>query len=128
MSEPRRPVTVVPARPASSEPSVEPTGWWERYRANAALQLSPAALEVLEADARYIVGKALPTTDGVIDAAAWPEDGLRTGMVVGSVQSGKTASMLAVAGLALDQGVDIVVLLAGTRIGLWLQTYERMLA
>ncbi|MCA0015564.1 Z1 domain-containing protein [Mesorhizobium sp. B292B1B] len=93
-----------------------------------ARQLSPTALEVLHADARYIVEKALPTSGGKIDAAAWPEDGLRTGMVIGSVQSGKTASMLAVASLALDQGVDIVVLLAGTRVGLWLQTYERMLS
>ncbi|MET3927440.1 Z1 domain-containing protein [Devosia sp. 2618] len=70
----------------------------------------------------------MPTIDGKIDAAAWPEDGLRTGMVIGSVQSGKAASMLAVASLALDQGVDVVVLLAGTRVGLWLQTYERMLS
>jgi hypothetical protein len=49
-------------------------------------------------------------------------------MVVGSVQSGKTASMLGVAALCLDQGLDILVLLAGTRVGLWLQTYERLLA
>lgn len=121
-------VTVVPARPSESTGGEQPNGWWERYRANAAQQLSSTALEVLEADARYIVEKALPTIDGKIDAAAWPEDGLRTGMVIGSVQSGKTASMLAVASLALDQGVDIVVLLAGTRVGLWLQTYERMLS
>lgn len=121
-------ITIVPARPPKPENERRPAGWWERYRSNAAQQLSPTALEVLEADARYIVEKALPTSGGAIDAAAWPEDGLRTGMVIGSVQSGKTASMLAVASLALDQGVDIVVLLAGTRVSLWLQTYERMLS
>jgi hypothetical protein len=49
-------------------------------------------------------------------------------MVVGSVQSGKTASMLGVAALTLDAGVDLLILLAGTRVSLWLQTYERLLA
>src|SRR3546814_2932854 len=29
--------------------------------------------------------------------------------------------------MALDRGVYLVVLLAGTRVGLWLQTYERLL-
>jgi hypothetical protein len=48
-------------------------------------------------------------------------------MAVGSVQSGKTASMLGVAAMCLDEGVDILILLAGTRVGLWLQTYERLL-
>jgi hypothetical protein len=121
-------ITVVPAQSVSSKTDDHRTSWWEQYKVNAAAQLSPTALKVLEADARYIVEKALPGSDGNIDADAWPEEGLRTGMVIGSVQSGKTASMLAVASLALDKGVDVVVLLAGTRVGLWLQTYERMLA
>src|SRR5579859_4576236 len=111
-------ITVIPAQFKVPEPEQQPSSWWGRYKANAARQLSPTALEVLEVDARHIVERALPTIDGAIDANAWPEDGLRTGMVIGSVQSGKTASMLAVASLALDQGVDIVILLAGTRVGL----------
>lgn len=121
-------VTVVPHRADEGATDGPAPGWWPRYRANAARQLSPTALEVLESDALHIVGRALPTIDGLIDASSYLDDGLRTGMVVGSVQSGKTASMLAVASLALDRGVDIVILLAGTRVGLWLQTYERMLA
>ncbi|WP_343501945.1 Z1 domain-containing protein [Alloyangia pacifica] len=36
--------------------------------------------------------------------------------------------MLGVAAMALDAGADLLVLLAGTRVGLWLQTYERLLA
>lgn len=120
-------VTVVPERSGDDEIDVAPLGWWPRYRANAARQLSATALQVLELDARHIVERALPTVGGAIDPSRWSEEGLRTGMVVGSVQSGKTASMLAVASLALDQGVNIVVLLAGTRVSLWLQTYERML-
>ncbi|NSX16071.1 hypothetical protein HTY52_18460 [Cupriavidus taiwanensis] len=35
--------------------------------------------------------------------------------------------MLAVAALLLDRGVGILVVLAGTRVALWLQTYERLL-
>lgn len=121
-------VTVVPERSGDKMLENPPSGWWPRYRANAAKQLSPTALEVLEVDARHIVERALPSNGSGIDTSKWPDEGLRTGMVVGSVQSGKTASMLAVASLALDQGVDVVVLLAGTRVGLWLQTYERMLS
>ncbi|WP_340519368.1 Z1 domain-containing protein [Cupriavidus necator] len=82
---------------------------------------------MLEADADYIIGKALPRNGDGLDPSAWPESRVRTGMVVGSVQSGKTASMLGVAAKALDAGVDLLVLLAGTRVSLWLQTYERFL-
>jgi hypothetical protein len=45
---------------------------------------------------------------------------------MGSVQSGKTASMLGVSALAIDNGIDIIVVLAGTRLSLWRQTYERL--
>jgi hypothetical protein len=51
---------------------------------------------------------------------------VRTGLIMGSVQSGKTASMFGVTALALDRGVDVVVILAGTRLSLWRQTYERL--
>ncbi len=47
---------------------------------------------------------------------------------MGAVQSGKTASMMAVTALSLDQQVDAVVILAGTRRSLWLQTLERFIA
>ncbi len=102
--------------------------WWSRYHASVEGRLSPTALSVLEADAQYIVGKALPRDKDGLDLSAWPASRVRTGMVVGSVQSGKTASMLGVAAKALDAGVDLLILLAGTRVSLWLQTYERFLA
>lgn len=47
---------------------------------------------------------------------------------MGSVQSGKTASMLAVIAKSLDRGADIVIVLAGTRTSLWKQTYSRLTA
>jgi len=103
--------------------------WWTRYRSSVEGRLSLTALSVLEADAQYIIDKAIPRDEsGCMDSSAWPESRVRTGMVVGSVQSGKTASMLGVAAKALDAGVDLLVFLAGTRVSLWLQTYERFLA
>ncbi len=45
---------------------------------------------------------------------------------MGAVQSGKTASMMAVTAKALDRGINAVVILAGTRTALWLQTLERV--
>ncbi|RVT50353.1 Z1 domain-containing protein [Rubrivivax albus] len=127
------PATVVPADdpPTTGDTTAPGDGggvWWTRYRDAISGRLSKAALTVLEADARYIAGKALPRIGSALDVGAWPESRVRTGMVVGSVQSGKTASMLAVAAMALDAGVDLLILLAGTRVGLWLQTYERLLA
>lgn len=110
----------------STEPEL-PATWWSSYSEKLGQKLSKQAILVLEADARYIVSQALPRVENEFDLAAWPKAGVRTGMVVGSVQSGKTASMLGVAALALDHDVDMVILLAGTRVGLWLQTYERLL-
>jgi len=102
--------------------------WWLRYLTSVEHQLSTTALSVLEADARYIVDKALPRDVTGFRRSEWPASRVRTGLVVGSVQSGKTASMLAVAAMALDASVDLLILLAGTRVSLWLQTYERLLA
>ena len=56
----------------------------------------------------------------------WSYRRSRTGLVMGSVQSGKTASMLGVSALAIDNGIDVIVVLAGTRLSLWRQTYERL--
>ena len=127
------PAAIVPVGEASTTESpkvgsaIGAAPWWARYRASLEGRLSPTALSVLEDDARYIIGKALPHAEEALDVAAWPETRVRTGMVVGSVQSGKTASMLGVAAMALDAGVDLLILLAGTRVSLWLQTYERLL-
>jgi hypothetical protein len=127
------PAAIVPATdtsdvPCPKDPLVCGDLWWARYRASIEGRLSPTAISVLEADASYIISKALPQANGRLNREAWPESRVRTGMVVGSVQSGKTASMLGVAAMALDAGVDLLILLAGTRVSLWLQTYERLLA
>jgi hypothetical protein len=105
--------------------SIEPT-WWRQY-SNAVNSLPLTTREVVEADARYIADCAIPFNGGIVNESAFGESRVRVGIVVGSVQSGKTASMLAVGALLLDRGIDIIVVLAGTRVALWLQTYERLL-
>jgi hypothetical protein len=54
-------------------------------------------------------------------------DGQRTGLVVGYVQSGKTLSFTTVIALARDNGIPIVVVVAGTAENLFNQTIERLL-
>ncbi|MCG2622621.1 Z1 domain-containing protein [Arthrobacter sp. I2-34] len=98
--------------------------WWDRYAAELTA-LTPAARGALQTDCAYILNRGIFGA-GKPDAGEWPDDRTRTGLVMGSVQSGKTASMFGVTALALDHGVNIVVILAGTRLSLWRQTYERL--
>lgn len=98
--------------------------WWSRYAAQLD-NLTPTARASVEADSRYIVERGI-FGDGAPSAVGWPIDRARTGLVMGSVQSGKTASMLGVSALAMDRGVDIVVVLGGTTVSLWKQTYGRL--
>ncbi len=100
-------------------------GWWAEYERRVGRRMGATARRVLDADCEYILRKGVLGA-GRAGEPAWPADRVRTGLVMGAVQSGKTASMLGVVAKALDEGVDIVVVLAGTRIGLWRQTYERL--
>lgn len=100
--------------------------WWSRYAG--ALEdggLTSTAREVIKQDSTYIVERGI-FGDGHPDEGNWPIGRNRQGLVMGAVQSGKTASMLGVIALALDQKVDIIVVLAGTRLALWEQTYRRL--
>lgn len=109
--------------PTVSLPTPEPL-WWEGYLA--ALTSSPlsrTAVDIVTADCRYITEKCVLD----VDDGRWPTGRVRRGLVMGAVQSGKTASMLGVAAQSLDAGVDMVVVLAGTRVALWRQTFERLL-
>ncbi|WP_062463903.1 Z1 domain-containing protein [Demequina soli] len=106
----------------------KPHTWWSAYAdVLASSGIGPTSRSVIEADARYIVEKGIFGA-GEPGSAAWGECRQRSGVVMGAVQSGKTASMMAVAALALDSGVDGIVVLAGTRRSLWLQTLERFIA
>lgn len=99
--------------------------WWVRYKAQLTGLTSTARASV-EADSRYILQRGVLAAD-TTKPEQWSFRRSRTGLVMGSVQSGKTASMLGVSALAIDHGLDIIVVLAGTRVSLWRQTYERLL-
>lgn len=106
-------------------PSRPDGSWWDRYFETLDA-MTPVAREAIYADSAFIVHRGLFGA-GRPDEGGWPAGRTRTGLVMGSVQSGKTASMFGVSALALDAGVDIVVMLAGTRLSLWRQTYERLM-
>jgi hypothetical protein len=116
-------------KPTSATPNVEAQlteSWWDRY-ANSleSAGLSETSREVIATDCEYIVNAGIlgSGTEGV----SWPPTRNRSGLVMGAVQSGKTASMLGVLAMSIDAQADIVILLAGTRTALWMQTYERLM-
>jgi hypothetical protein len=102
-----------------------PETWWAAYEAClAASGIGVTSREVIADDARYIVDEGIFGA-GEPGGHEWSTTRERRGLVMGAVQSGKTASMMAVAAMALDRGIDALVILAGTRTALWLQTFER---
>ena len=103
------------------------SSWWARFRHTQTARISPIALQVLEEDARWVANQIRDPDRCSLLIDSWGTDRVKTGIVVGSIQSGKTANMLALSSMLLDRGVGIVVLLCGTQVGLWLQTYERAL-
>lgn len=105
-------------------PPQEADSWWERYQAQL-VGFTDTARASVEADSRYILQFGILAAD-TTKPEEWSSSRSRTGLVMGSVQSGKTASMLGVSALAIDNGIDIIVVIAGTRLSLWRQTYERL--
>ncbi len=104
----------------------EASGWWASYRSAVAPSMSPTSLGVLTTDADYVTGSGIYALGD--PGPSWPSGRARSGLVMGAVQSGKTASMLGVCAMALDRAADVIVVLAGTRTSLWRQTYERLAA
>lgn len=98
--------------------------WWGRYGATLH-DFTESSRAVLEADCSYIVDRGIFGAGEPV-AGGWSDGRVRRGLVMGSVQSGKTASMLGAIALSLDRGVDIVVVLAGTRLSLWQQSFDRL--
>jgi len=121
-----RPAVILTESEHVDQPQNLPPTWWGQY-SEAVKSLPETTRKIVESDARYIADCAIPLDGSSINESSFGESRLRVGIVVGSVQSGKTASMLAVGALLLDRGIDILVVLAGTRVALWLQTYERLL-
>lgn len=112
---------------ATQNTQIAPDTWWGNF-VSTQTHLSEQAKAVLYTDAIWIADKISSPISLDADLASWRKSRVKTGIVVGSVQSGKTANMLAVTALLLDRGVNCVIILSGTQIGLWLQTYDRFLS
>lgn len=102
------------------------TTWWSAYESVLkGSGFTERSRAVIAADAEYIVRNGLLGV-GAAGGSGWPNSRVRRGLVMGAVQSGKTASMMAVAAKALDAGIDAVIILGGTRTALWRQTFDRV--
>lgn len=77
------------------------------------------AVDAIEASSLRILRRLKWSTD--------QPDGAVKGMVVGHVQSGKTASMAGLISMAMDWGWNLIVVLTGTIENLRRQTHERLL-
>jgi hypothetical protein len=98
-------------------------GWLADYEdALTSTGLSDVSQQVVLEDSRFIADRAAPD----VTDARWGPSRARTGAVMGAVQSGKTASMIGVVARCLDNGVNVVVVLAGTQVSLWQQSLTRI--
>lgn len=94
--------------------------YWNRYLLHMEqdLQRPPA-----------VVSKIDEVSDRIVDLAGDPETTgalCRRGLVIGDVQSGKTANYIAVMNKAADVGFKVIILLTGTVESLRRQTQERV--
>jgi hypothetical protein len=92
--------------------------YWERFRAWLGLSWPPLVVNTLDT-----------VTDEILDLAGdplRPASWRRGGLVVGDVQSGKTATYTALTAKAADAGFRLIILLTGTLESLRRQTQERL--
>jgi hypothetical protein len=93
--------------------------YWERFRAwLGRLNWPPLVINTLD----RVADDILDLTGDPRRQGAWR----RRGLVVGDVQSGKTATYTALAGKAADAGFRLIILLTGTLESLRRQTQERL--
>jgi len=97
--------------------------WFEEYLKK--LSYSETSIKEVRNKSVEISEIINDSTNEFYNPAVWKDGRLRKGMVVGSVQSGKTASMMGVSGSILDHKTRIIVLLSGTKTALWHQTLLR---
>lgn len=95
-------------------------GFWERYR---------RYLEEEKNWSQDVINKLHTTTDSILGDIGNPNDGGawdRRGMVVGDVQSGKTANYTGLICKAADAGYKLIIVLAGMTNDLRSQTQSRL--
>ncbi len=95
--------------------------YWERYR---------TYLKTIKHWGAEIVNRLGETTDDVMNDLGNPKDSKRPfqrrGLLLGDVQSGKTATYTAICNKASDAGYRVIIVLAGMMENLRIQTQERL--
>jgi hypothetical protein len=95
--------------------------FWNRYR---------KYLEKKETWNKDVVRRLHETTNGIMDDLGDPTDQTKTftrrGLLLGDVQSGKTATYTAICNKAADSGYKVIIVLAGLLENLRFQTQERL--
>lgn len=95
----------------------EHSGEWPRYRRELAARLPEKAVEGVDESTTQILGLCA-NPEGLGDR--------RKGLVIGYVQSGKTANYAGLVAKAVDAGYRIVIVLAGMHTNLRVQTQTRL--
>lgn len=92
--------------------------FWNRYQKYLRKSWSPE-----------VVNRLHQTTDNIMDDLGNPKSDKafqRRGLLLGDVQSGKTATYTAIANKAVDAGYKVIIVLAGMMENLRIQTQERL--
>lgn len=93
--------------------------YWDRYRRFLIdNKFSPSVIHAID----WITDQVLDHMEDPRKEGAWS----RRGMVVGHVQSGKTANYIGIVNKAADSGYRVIIVLAGTLNSLRSQTQERI--
>lgn len=98
-------------------PGPQDEGLWGSLRERLLKNLAPGSVHEID-----------QSSDAIMSWIAEPkvDEDRRLGLVVGNVQSGKTANYSAVAAKALDQGYKLVIVLSGIHNNLRKQTQQRL--
>jgi hypothetical protein len=109
-----------------TQPPMPPGALWQPVVGEQATVLMERQSK-LDTEAR---AKTLTTAASILSRGQMPTGptGCRTGLVVGYVQSGKTLSFTTVIAMARDNGIPLVVVIAGTSVPLYNQTKDRLAA
>lgn len=94
--------------------------FWERYK---------NYLEEVKGWNPRVTGSLARVSDEIVDLLGNPQNATpfqRRGLVLGDVQSGKTANYTAICNKAADTGYNVIIVLAGTMENLRQQTQERL--
>lgn len=110
-------VTTNPTKPLLAAPG-KGSSWDDYKKKLESKNFSPVAIGKIELSSRRVITEICSSTEQI--------NPIR-GMVVGNVQSGKTANMAGVIAMAADYGYNMFIVLSGTIENLRIQTQKRLL-